>query len=77
MGLIVEIFSEQRRGSILGLQNAIATALSVGVTLTSGAVAESHGWRAPFALYALSLPILLLALAVPALPVGSPLSPES
>jgi len=64
MGLIVEIFTEQQRGSILGLQNAIATALSVVVTLTSGVVAEEHGWRAPFALYGLSLPILLLALAV-------------
>jgi len=64
MGLIVEIFTEQQRGSILGLQNAIATALSVVVTLSSGAVAEAHGWRAPFALYGLSLPILLLALIV-------------
>jgi len=64
MGLIVEIFTEQQRGSILGLQNAIATALSVVVTLSSGAVAEAHGWRAPFALYGLSLPVLLLALAV-------------
>jgi MFS family permease len=64
MGLIVEIFTEQQRGSILGLQNAIATALSVVVTLSSGAIAEHHGWRAPFALYGLSLPILLLALIV-------------
>ena len=64
MGIIVEIFTEQQRGSILGLQNAIATALSVVVTLSSGAVAEAHGWRAPFALYGLSLPILLLALIV-------------
>jgi MFS family permease len=64
MGLIVEIFTEQQRGSILGLQNAIATALSVVVTLTSGAVAEALGWLAPFALYGLSLPILLLALTV-------------
>lgn len=64
MGLIVEIFTEQQRGSILGLQNAIATALSVVVTLSSGAVAEAHGWRAPFALYGLSLPVLLLAIAV-------------
>ena len=64
MGLIAEVFTEKQRGSILGLQNAIATALSVMVTLSSGAVAEAHGWRAPFALYGLSLPILLLALAV-------------
>jgi MFS family permease len=64
MGIIVEIFTEQQRGSILGLQNAIATALSVLVTVSSGTVAEAHGWRAPFALYGLSLPILLLALAV-------------
>src|SRR5215469_10536786 len=47
MGIIVEIFTEQQRGSILGLQNAIATGLSVMVTLASGAVAERHGWRAP------------------------------
>jgi len=64
MGIIVEIFTEERRGSILGLQNAIATGLSVLVTLASGAVAERHGWRAPFVLYALSLPILALALFV-------------
>src|SRR5271163_479338 len=62
MGIIVEIFTERQRGSILGLQNAIATALSVVVTLSSGAIATQHGWRAPFALYGLSLPILLLAL---------------
>lgn len=70
MGIIVEIFSEERRGSILGLQNAIATGLSVVVTLSSGAVAEAHGWRAPFALYTLSLPILLLAIFV--IPAVSP-----
>jgi MFS family permease len=64
MGIIVEIFTEQQRGSILGLQNAIATALSVAVTLSSGVIATQHGWRAPFALYSLSLPILLLALVV-------------
>jgi MFS family permease len=64
MGIIVEIFTDQQRGSILGLQNAIATGLSVVVTLASGKVAELHGWRAPFALYGLSLPTLALALFV-------------
>jgi MFS family permease len=64
MAIIGEIFSEERRGSILGLQNAIATGLSVLVTVASGTVAERHGWRAPFALYAASLPMLLLALFV-------------
>jgi MFS family permease len=64
MGIIVEIFTEQQRGAILGLQNAIATVLSFLVTLVAGRVAEHLGWRAPFALYGLSLPILLLALAV-------------
>ena len=64
MGIIAEIFTEQRRGSILGLQNAIATALSFVMTLASGKVAELHGWRAPFALYAASLPVLVLALFV-------------
>jgi MFS family permease len=64
MGIIVEIFTEQQRGWVLGLQNAVATGLTVLVTLASGALAERHGWRAPFALYAASLPILLLALFV-------------
>ena len=64
MGIIVEIFTEQQRGSILGLQNAIATVLSFLITLAAGRVAAHMGWRAPFALYGLSLPVLLLALAV-------------
>jgi MFS family permease len=64
MAIIGEIFTEQQRGSILGLQNAIATVLSVVVTLASGAVAQQHGWRAPFSLYAGSLAILALGLAV-------------
>jgi MFS family permease len=75
MGIIGEIFSEQRRGSILGLQNAIATGLSVVVTVASGTVAERHGWRAPFSLYVASLPVLLLGLfVIPAVtrrPVGA------
>jgi MFS family permease len=64
MGIIVEIFPEERRGSILGLQNAIATILSFAVTLAVGGVATHYGWQAPFSLYGLSLPILLLALIV-------------
>jgi MFS family permease len=64
MAIIGDIFSENRRGSVLGLQNAIATGLSVLVTLSSGAVAQRHGWRAPFSLYAASLPVLLLGLFV-------------
>jgi MFS family permease len=64
MAIIGEIFSEDRRGSILGLQNAIATGLSIVVTLAAGSVAQHHGWRAPFSLYGSSLASLLLGLFV-------------
>jgi MFS family permease len=64
MAIIGQVFTEQQRGTVIGLQNAVATGLSVLVTLASGAVAQHYGWRAPFSLYALSLPLLLLALFV-------------
>jgi MFS family permease len=76
MAIIGQVFTEQQRGSVIGFQNAVATGLSVVVTLASGAVAQHYGWRAPFSLYAVSLPVLLLALfvipVVPRRPANDP-----
>lgn len=64
MTLIGELYSDARRGSVLGLQNGIATTLVVIATLAAGALGQSQGWRAPFELYSVSLVTLLLGIFV-------------
>jgi MFS family permease len=49
---------------LLGYQAAVAGGFAVGCLLLSGALAEALGWRSPFLLYLLSLPLALLALLI-------------
>jgi PQQ-dependent dehydrogenase (methanol/ethanol family) len=59
-------FDEASRARILGYQAAVAGAVSVTLLLAGGQLAEVGGWRAPFSLYLLALPVLGLALlAIP------------
>jgi PQQ-dependent dehydrogenase (methanol/ethanol family) len=59
-------FDEASRARILGYQAAVAGAVSVTLLLAGGQLAEAGGWRAPFSLYLLALPVLVLALiAIP------------
>ena len=59
-------FDETSRARILGYQAGVAGAVSVTLLIAGGKLAEAGGWRAPFALYLLALPFLVLALiAIP------------
>jgi MFS family permease len=55
-------FDETDRARILGYQAGVAGAVSVTMLLLGGGLAQWGGWRAPFALYLLAVPILILAL---------------
>jgi MFS family permease len=62
-------FVGERRGFVLGFQVALAAILGILMTLVAGALAQHFGWRAPFALYGLSvLTALLAAFCVERLP---------
>ncbi len=56
----------ERRRRLIAAQDAIAGVAAMSAVLLSGLVAQSGGWRAPFAIYLVALPLLLLAiLSVP------------
>jgi MFS family permease len=59
-------FDEASRAKVLGYQAGVAGAVSVTMLLLGGTLAQFGGWRAPFVLYLMALPVLLLALiAIP------------
>ena len=59
-------FDETARAKVLGYQAGVAGAVSVTMLLLGGALAKFGGWRAPFLLYLVALPVLALALiAIP------------
>lgn len=62
-------FDAEARARILGYQAAVAGAVSVTMLLLGGGLAEIGGWRAPFALYLIALPVVAVALW--AIPRGS------
>ncbi len=55
-------YTGKLRGRIVGLQSAFATGGSVLLVLAAGRLAEDGGWRAPSALYALSIPVFIMGL---------------
>ncbi|MDB5392619.1 MAG: hypothetical protein JWM91_125 [Rhodospirillales bacterium] len=64
--LMGEWFDEAARAKVLGYQAGVAGAVSVTMLLLGGTLAQLGGWRAPFMLYLMALPVLLLALvAIP------------
>ncbi|SFV12628.1 MFS transporter [Pseudoduganella namucuonensis] len=69
LALIGDYFDSETRGRILGYQNAGGAAFGLLSLLMAGAIGESHGWRAPFGMYAFGVLILLAAAC--ALPSGT------
>lgn len=61
--LIGERFTGSARPQFLGFQRAFLAATGFCALLASGQIAESFGWRAPFAMFLLALPVTLLVLA--------------
>ncbi len=59
-------FEGAARARMLGFQAGVAGAVSVTMLILGGTLAQYGGWRAPFTLYLVALPILALALiAIP------------
>ena len=66
--LIADRFTGAARPQFLGLQRAFLAATGFGALLLAGQIAENFGWRAPFAMFLLAVPVMLLVLfAGPAL----------
>jgi len=59
-----ETFVGTRRGSVIGFQIALASVTGVAAFLFAGILGEWGGWRAPSALYAVALPVAVLAALV-------------
>ena len=59
--LLGETFTGSKRGFVIGFQVAVATVLSILITLAAGGLAEIGGWRAPFSLHALALLVAVIA----------------
>lgn len=70
--LIGARYDETVRRRMIAAQDSIAGAAAMGAVLLSGILAQSDGWRAPFAIYLVALPLLVAAiLGVPALHAGA------
>jgi predicted MFS family arabinose efflux permease len=61
LALIGEYFGHDERERLLGFASAAIAFVAAGTVVVSGALVERFGWRAPFALYLLGIPILVLA----------------
>lgn len=60
--LIGDRFTGDKRPQFLGLQRAFLAATGFCALLLAGQIAENFGWRAPFAMFLLALPVMLLVL---------------
>ncbi len=60
--LIADRFTGAARPQFLGFQRAFLAATGFCALLLAGQIAESFGWRAPFAMFLLALPVMLLVL---------------
>ncbi len=63
--LVGQLWTGKSRARLLGYVTAVAGAVGIPSILASGAIADAFGWRAPFFLYALALPLIPLCFAVP------------
>lgn len=64
--LVGERFDELTRRKLIGIQDACAGVAAMSALLLSGVLGAHIGWRMPFAIYLVALPIALLAfLSVP------------
>jgi MFS family permease len=67
--MIGEYFDADGRARILGYQSAVGAAAAMATILVAGQLADFGGWRAPFAIYLLALPLVAVAaFAIPAAP---------
>lgn len=65
--LIAERYEEQQRRRLIAAQDTIAGMAAMSAVLLAGMAAQSGGWRAPFAIYLVAIPLLFAAIAsVPA-----------
>lgn len=62
--LISRHFDETGRARIVGLQGAVGSTTSIILGIVGGTIASNGGWQAPFALYGLSLIMLVVAAVV-------------
>lgn len=64
LGLIGDHFSGHAREKVLGWATSLSSMLAALALVFGGLLVDLGGWQAPFALYLLGLPTLLLALLV-------------
>jgi MFS family permease len=60
--LIAERYKGEERARMLGYQSALVMLTGLVALFGAGAIADLGGWRAPFALYLLAVPMLALSL---------------
>lgn len=71
--MIGEYFDADGRARVLGYQSAVGAAAAMATILVAGQLADFGGWRAPFAIYLLALPLVAVAaFAIPAAPPRQP-----
>lgn len=66
--LIGARYEEHKRRRLIATQDTIAGMAAMSAVLLSGIAAQAAGWRAPFAIYLVAIPLLIAAwISVPAL----------
>lgn len=67
--MIGEYFDAEGRARVLGYQSAVGAAAAMATILVAGQIADFGGWRAPFAIYLVAFPLVVVAaFAIPAAP---------
>lgn len=66
--LIGARYEEQKRRRLIAAQDTMAGMAAMSAVLLAGIAAQAAGWRAPFAIYLIAIPLLIAAwISVPAL----------
>ncbi len=60
--MISECFAPEARSRVLGYQSAAGALFGVGAIFVAGWLGKHGGWRAPFGMYLLAVPVLLLGI---------------
>ena len=68
--MIAARYEEAGRARVLGYQIAVIAIVGIVSLLVAGVLAKAYGWRSPFAIYLISLPMLATA-AIARLPARS------
>ena len=61
LALVGEHFEDRARETVLGFAAASASLFAAAALMFGGALVDAGGWRAPFALYLLCVPVLVVA----------------